>query len=169
MLNRNKIISTSLLKLGEVADYNDNRSEIYKVASTLLDNVIDTVASKNDFLFNATTIKLTKFGIDEDTGEIVYNKPIDFLNKIKFVNGLARIENEFIYSDVDNLLLQYCKKIDFSEIPEYMFNYLVYSLATELAETYTQYQSRLSMLNARLEQERKIIYSIEFTPMIRKI
>lgn len=167
MLSRDRIISTALLKLGEVSAYNDNRSQIYQIADNLLNNVIDTVASRNDFLFNATTIQLTKFGKDDITGEIQYNIPVDFLNKITFVNGLGRIENEYIFSTTDNLQLQYCKKIDFSDIPMYMFNYLVYALATELAETYQQYIDRLQVLNQRLEQERHNIYSIEFRPQIR--
>lgn len=167
MLSKDKIISTSLLKLGEVDAYSDNRSDIYKIAGKLLDNVIDTVATRNDFLFNATTVKLTKYS--ELDGEIIYNKPVDFLNKIMFIGGEARIEGEFIYSEVEDLKLQYCKKIDFNEISDYMFNYLIYALATELSETYTQYTSRLEVLNTRLEQERINIYKIEFTPRTRQL
>lgn len=169
MISKDRVIRTSLLKLGEVSDYNDNRSEIYKIASDLLDNVIDTVATRVDFLFNTTTIKLTTVGKSDITDEFIYNKPIDFLNKITFLNGLGRLENEFIYSESENLALRYCKKIDFSEIPNYMFTYLTYALATELAETYQQYQLRLGLLNSRLEQERANVYNLEFTPIVRKI
>lgn len=169
MLSRDRIIQTSLLLLGEVNVYSDNRAEIYKIADALLNNVIDTIASRNDFLFNATTVKLTKYGKNESTNEYIYNKPIDFLNKIMFTNGIGRLENEFIYSDTDDLELRYCRKIDFNEIADYMFDYFTYALATKIAETYTQYTERLAMLNTRLEQERRNIYSIEFTPMVRRV
>lgn len=168
MLSRDRIISTALLKLGEVSVYNDNRSEVYSIANSLLNNVLDTIASRNDFLFNSTTTKLTVYGKDED-GEVIYNIPVDFLNKIEFVNGSGRIENEFIYSNDENLELRYCRKINFNEFPDYLFNYLVYALATDMTETYNQYTDRLSILNTRLEQERNNIYAIEFTPRVKKV
>ena len=169
MLSRDRIISTTLLKLGEVNNYNDNKSEIYMVANTLLENVIDNIATRNDFLFNAVTAYLTEYGRIKETGEIIYNLPSDFLNKIGFIGGMGRIENEFIYSTTDKLQMRYCRKIDFSEIPKYMFNYMVYGLATEISETYTQYTDRLQLLNSRLEQEKNNVYSIEFSPKVREV
>ena len=169
MLSRDRIISTTLLKIGEVNNYNDNKSEVYKIANTLLENIIDNIATRNDFLFNAVTAYLTEYGRIEETGEIIYNLPSDFLNKLSFAGGDGRIENEFIYSTTEKLQMRYCRKIDFSEIPKYMFNYIVYGLATEIAETYTQYTDRLQLLNARLEQETKNVYKIEFSPKVRKI
>ena len=169
MMSRDRIISTCLLKLGEVTSYNDDRSEIYRIANALLENVIDNIATRNDFLFNATTVYLTVYGRREDTEEVIYNLPSDFLNKVSFVGGLGRIENEFVYSEVEDLQMRYCKKIDFTEIPNYMFNYLVYALATEVSETYQQYVDRLQFLNSRLEQERLNVYKIEFSPKLRVI
>ena len=169
MLSRDRIIATTLLKIGEVNIYNDNKSEVYKVANTLLENVLDNIATRNDFLFNAVTAYLTEYGRIQETGEIIYNLPSDFLNKLSFVGGDGRLENEFIYSTTDKLQMRYCRKIDFSEIPKYMFNYIVYALATEMAETYIQYSDRLSILNTRLEQVTKEIYQIEFSPKVRII
>ena len=168
MLSRDRIISTTLLKIGEVNIYNDNKSEVYKVANALLENVIDNIATRNDFLFNAVTAYLTEYGRIKETGEIIYNLPSDFLNKLSFDGGDGRIENEFIYSTSDKLQMRYCRKIDFSEIPKYMFNYIVYALATEMAETYTQYTDRLQLLNSRLEETTREVYQIEFSPKVRK-
>lgn len=168
MLSRDNVIQTALLKLGEVEVYNNNKSDIYKIANKLLDNVLDTVATKNDFLFNSSTVTLTKYGETVD-GEFIYNKPIDFLNKITFLKGEGRIENEFIYSNSEDLQLRYCKKISFYEVANYMQDYLIYALATELAETYTQYTDRLEVLNTRLEQERNNIYRVEFSAKTRKL
>lgn len=168
MLVRNTIIQTALLKLGEVSSYSDNRSEEYRIADILLDNVIKNVAVRNDFLFNSKTIQLTlrltsHGGKDPITGEYVFNLPSDFANKISFIDSVdARLEGEFAYSTEDNLKLQYCRKISLEEMPDYMFNYLVYALATEMAETYSSYISRLTTLNTRLEQERQNIYRIEY-------
>ena len=163
MLSRDNIISTTLLKLGEVSVYNDNRSEEYKIADKLLNNVIENIASRNDFLFNSKTVELTSVGKDMITEENIFNLPIDFLNKISFIdNEDARLESEFIYSNSDTVKLQYCRKIDFSEFPNYLFNYIVYALSTEMAETYSVYNDRLGMLNSRLEQERANIYSIQY-------
>lgn len=163
MLSRDKIISTALLKIGEVSCYNDNRSDEYKIATKLLQNVIDNVAARNDFLFNSKTVELTEIGKDDTTDEYIFNIPVDFLNKITFIeNSNARIESEFIYSTDNKVKLQYCRKIDFNEMPDYLFNFMVYALSVEMAETYSSYISRLTTLNARLEQERQNIYRIEF-------
>lgn len=163
MLSRDSVISTALLKLGEVSVFNDNRSEEYKIADKLLNNVIENIASRNDFLFNSKTVELTTTGKDPVTNENIFNIPIDFLNKISFIdNKDARLEAEFIYSNSERVKLQYCRKVNFNEFPNYLFNYIVYALSTEIAETYSVYNDRLGMLNTRLEQERTNIYTIQY-------
>lgn len=169
MISRDNVIQTALLKLGEVSVYSDNRSEEYKIANRLLENVINNIAARNDFLFNSKTIELTTVGKDNITDENIFNLPIDFLNKISFIdNDDARLESEYIYSTSDTVKLQYCRKINFSEFPEYLFNFMVYSLALEMSETYNSYTDRVSLLNTRLEQERQNIYKIEYQYKKRK-
>lgn len=170
MISRDKVISTALLKLGEVSVYNDNRSREYNIANTLLENVINNIAVRNDFLFNSVTIKLTSDGKNEDTDEYRFNVPVDFLNKISFINDpSARIESEFIYSTSEEVILQYCRKIDFNEFPDYLFNYMTYALALEISETYSTYADRVNLLNTRLEQERQNIYRIGYIPKQREV
>jgi len=168
MIDRNNVIKNALLKCGEVSNYNDDRSEEYANASLLLKNIINTVASKNDFTFNSTTAKLTKGGVNV-LGYNRFNLPVDFLNKIAFIDSTGYIEGEFIYSTDDEVFLQYCRAITLEEYPNYMLNYLIYALAVELAESNNSYVERLSILNQRLAKETTDIYSIEYRPTTRNL
>lgn len=172
MIVKDNIISIAMLKLGEVNYYNDNQYDMRKIADKLLDNVILNIAVRNDFLFNSRTVKLTLNLMDknENTGEYRYNLPTDFLNKIRFLNDpSARIENEFIYSTKKDLLMQYCYKMSLSDYPDYLQNYMIYALATEMAETYNKYIDRLSFLNQRLEEEKTNVYRIEWNYIQREM
>lgn len=168
MISRDNIIRTALLKCGEISTYNDNRSEIYAIASKLLDNVIDNLAIRIDLLFNSVTSKLTKNGINE-LGENRFNIPIDFLSKVRFVNSIARIESEYVYSNSDDVYLQYCRRVNLDEYPNYLFDYMCYSLAIELAETVNTYSDRLQLLNLRKQEEDIKLLVTEYTPIVRKI
>ncbi len=61
-MDRGKIISETLLMLGENSIYNDNKSDMYKICEKMLDSVIDNIATSSAFLFNAITVKLTSVG-----------------------------------------------------------------------------------------------------------
>lgn len=170
MISKNRIVHTALTKLGEVGVYNDNKSDLVVVATALLDNVLDDLATRADFLFNSQTSRLNLNSQKlNDFGEYRYNIPSDFKNKIRFVKGRGRIEAEFIYSFDEEVVLRYCRTISISEIPEYLSTYITFSLAVELAESYSQYEHRLQLMNTRREEEKQKIYAIEFTPSYREV
>lgn len=170
MLERGNIISNALLKLKEVNYYNDNKSDTYKMADFLFNNVLNFTATRVDFRFNATTILLNLNSNSKNyLDEYRYNLPNDFLNKIEFVGGTGRIENEFIYSTSEDLSIRYCRRIPLQEYPDYLESYLVYALATEMAESATEYADRLEVMNTRLEQAKRYVYEVEFQPLVRVI
>lgn len=169
MISRDRVISMALKKVGEVSSYNDNRSDVYKLASSELDDILESLASSHKFTFNAITTKLTlNTNKTNNLDEYRYNIPNDFLNKIYFVNSTGRFENEFIYSTDEDVYLRYCRDIDLSDYPEYLFKFLVYALAVGLAEDYPQYENKLSLLNTRLEQYTKDVYKAQFVPLSKK-
>lgn len=169
MISRDRIISKALKKVGEVSSYNDNRSDVYKLASSELDDVLDYLASSEKFTFNATTIKLTlNTNTVNELGEYRYNLPNDFLNKIHFVNSTTgRFESEFVYSTDEEVYLRYCRDIDLSDYPDYLFNFLVYSLAVNLAEDYPQYEGKLALVNERLQEYTQEVYKTQFVPITK--
>lgn len=168
MISRDRIISASLKKLGEVSSYNDNRSDVYKLADSELDDLLDYMASTEKFTFNAVTIPLTlNINNVNELGEYRYNLPNDFLNKISFIDSTGRLENEFIYSTNDKVFLRYCRRIDLSDYPEYLKNYLVYALASSLAEDLPQYNSKIPLLNTLLDRYRLDVYKTQFTPIVK--
>ena len=143
-MDRGEIIKQAFLKVGDNNAFNDNKGDKYQVADGLLDMIIKNIAIETDFLFNAITVKLTTVGQNE-LGENKFNIPIDFLNIIQG-NDDFRIEGEFIYSKSSNLYIQYCIKIDLTEVPENMFDIIVIYLAKEISLAFNAYNSRYPFL-----------------------
>lgn len=175
MLERGKIIELALIKVGNITDYNDNRSNIYQVATKLLDDIAETVCKSNEFNFPSTTVKLTVSSIISDTGEHRYNIPEDFLGvkkqpiintptpfKVESIETLVRgnrgldirVEGEYIYSYSNPLILNYVRKLQLTEFPDYIKDYLVLMLAVNLAQTIPMYADRLPFLEKKLVFEK---------------
>ena len=160
-MDRGEIIKQAFLKVGDNNAFNDNKGDKYQVADGLLDMIIKNIAIETDFLFNTITVKLTTVGQNE-LGENKFNIPIDFLNIIQGNNDF-RIEGEFIYSKSTDLYIQYCRKIDLTEIPEHMFNITVMYLAKEISLAFNAYNSRYPFLQQQFnEEKRKIVYQQGF-------
>ena len=146
-MDRGKIISETLLILGENSIYNDNKSDMYKICEKMLDSVIDNIATSSAFLFNAITVKLTSVG--QVDGENKFNLPVDCLNVLR-CNKSYRLENEFIYSSESEIKIQYCRRIDFTEIPDNLFNLMVAMTTRKMALAVNAYNSRLEVLEAEV-------------------
>lgn len=160
-MDRGEIIKQAFLKVEDNNAFNDNKGDKYQVADGLLDMIIKNIAIETDFLFNAITLKLTTVGQNE-LGENKFNIPIDFLNIIQGNNDF-RIEGEFIYSKSTDLYIQYCRKIDLTEVPEHMFNIIVIYLAKEISLAFNAYNSRYLFLQQQFnEEKRKIVYQQGF-------
>lgn len=146
-MDRGEIISETLLMLGENDVYNDNKSDMYKICEKMLDSVIDNIATSSAFLFNAITTKLTTVG--QVDNENKFNLPVDCLNVLR-CNKNYRLENEFIYSTSNEIKIQYCRRIDFSEIPDNLFNLIVAMTGRKMALAVNTYNSRLEVLEAEV-------------------
>ncbi|MFA6708391.1 MAG: hypothetical protein WCR79_01680 [Fusobacterium sp.] len=168
MINKDGIIQSALRQVGEVTSYNDNRSETYRLTDGILDEIVKNLAIRTDLKFNANTIKLSSYGRNE-LGETLYNLPVDFYNKLSFLGKEARLEGEFIISNEEELYLRYCRKLPLSEFPDYMEKTLVYMTSLQLAENDNAFSDRVQLLNARLEQELKRVYTMEYSPVTRKV
>lgn len=175
MLERGNIIESALLKVGNITDYNDNRSDIYKVADKLLNNVVDMVCKSNEFSFNSTTVILTQSGVDSVTGEYRYNIPEDFLgvkkqiitnapvpfgieSVVDLVNANKResfrLQGEYIYSYNTPLRFNYSRKMILTELPDYMTEYITLLLAKSLAMSIRMYADSLPTIDQYLKTER---------------
>lgn len=167
-MKKEDIISNAFSKLGNNGSYNDNGGERYQKANTLLNDFYNNIATDTTFLFNAITVKLTSTGQNE-LNEYRYNIPIDCLNIINCQNsnkGLAnyREEGEFIYSTSQELYIHYCRKLDFEELPNKLFDLLVYGLARELSLAFNAYNDRYQLLEIKYQEEKKnIIYQQGFS------
>ena len=134
----------------------------------MLDDFYKNIATDTTFLFNAITVKLTSTGQNQQ-GEYRYNIPIDCLNIINCQNSSKGLENyreegEFIYSTSGELFIHYCKKLDFEELPDKLFNLLTYGLARELSLAFNAYNDRFQIMDAKYqEEERNIIYQQGFS------
>lgn len=146
-MDRGEIISETLLMLGENDAYNDNKSDMYKICEKMLNSVIDNIATSSAFLFNAITTKLTTVG--QVDNENKFNLPVDCLNVLR-CNKNYRLENEFIYSTSNEIKIQYCRRIDFSEIPDNLFNLIVAMTGRKMALAVNTYNSRLEVLEAEV-------------------
>lgn len=165
-LSRDKIIQSALRLVGQTYHYNDNNSDIYKMAAAFLDNILDSVAYRTDLKFNATKIKLNMSGKRGE--EIRYNIPVDYLNKVRFINGIGYFEGEFIYSLDKDLELQYMRKVTLPEFPEYMFELLAHMLALRLSESDTSFRESINLMDSRVNQELQRIYQNQYTPRVRE-
>lgn len=164
-MDKGKTIKQAFLMLGDNSVFNDNKSDKYKVADELLEEVLDTVAMETDFLFNSITTKLKSIGKNE-LGEYRFNVPIDYLNIIR-TKDECRLEGEFLYSQSSELYIQYCRKIPLSEYPDSMFNVVVTMLAMNIATAFNAYNDRYSLLQQKFEEaKRKMIYQqgYQFNP-----
>ena len=146
-MDRGEIISETLLMLGENSIYNDNKSDMYKICEKMLNSVIDNIATSSAFLFNAITVKLTSVG--QVNGENKFNLPVDCLNVLRS-NKSYRLENEFIYSSESKIKIQYCRRIDFTEIPDNLFNLMVAMTARKMALAVNTYNNRLEIFDAEV-------------------
>ena len=152
-MDRGEIITETLLMLGENDVYNDNKSDI---CEKMLDSVISNIATSSAFLFNAITTKLTTVG--QVDGENKFNLPIDCLNVLR-CNKNYRLENEFIYSSESEIKIQYCRKIDFTEIPDNLFNLIVAMTGRKMALAVNAYNSRLEILEAEVTKLKNNVIS----------
>lgn len=155
MIEKGNVIKTVFRRLGKINKYNDNKSDEYLTASSAFDDIVKNIAKRTSFLFNATTTKLTSIGTNE-LGENRFNIPIDNLNIIK-ANQKYRLEGEFLYSPSKELYIQYCRKIDITEYPDNLFDYLVICVCIEMALTFDAYQEKLALFNQLEYQERNKI------------
>lgn len=156
MIDKGEVIKSVFRKLGKINAYNDNKSDEYLTASSAFDDIVKTTAKKTSFLFNATTAKLTSIGKNE-LEENRFNIPVDNLNIIRVNTNNYRVEGEFMYSPNSELYIQYCRKIDLSEYPDSLFDYLVIAVCIEMALTFNGYQDKLGIFNQLEYQERSKI------------
>lgn len=182
MIEKGSIVRLAFLFLGETGNYNDNRSERYSIATELLDNILNTIACDNSFLYNATTVKLTTTGKKNAIGEYEFNKPVDFLNEIMTLDFdktrvvpnrmtpanwygptrlIARQQGERYYANKSSFALIYCRKISATETPTYLEKFLIYSLAVKLAESFSSYSDKLEMANYRMQEAEAKINALE--------
>lgn len=155
-MDRGEIIAETLLMLGENDVYNDNKSDMYEICEKMLDSVIDNIATSSAFLFNAITTKLTTVG--QVDGENKFNLPIDCLNVLR-CNKEYRLENEFIYSTDSEIKIQYCRKINFTEIPDNLFNLIVAMTGRKMALAVNTYNNRLEILEAEVTKLKNNVIS----------
>ena len=155
-MDRGEIISETLLMLGENSIYNDNKSDMYKICEKMLDSVIDNIATSSAFLFNAITTKLTTVG--QVDNENKFNLPVDCLNVLR-CNKDYRLENEFIYSTSNEIKIQYCRRIDFTEIPDNLFNLIVAMTGRKMALAVNIYNNRLEILEAEVTKLKNNVIS----------
>ena len=155
-MDRGEIISETLLMLGENDVYNDNKSDMYKICEKMLNSVIDNIATSSAFLFNAITTKLTTVG--QVDNENKFNLPVDCLNVLR-CNKDYRLENEFIYSNESEIKIQYCRRIDFSEIPDNLFNLIVAMTGRKMALAVNTYNNRLEILEAEVTRLKNNVIS----------
>lgn len=164
-LDKGDIISTMFLRLGKNTAYNDDKSEQYIIAEELLDSIVDRVGKDTSFLFNSITTKLTKNGTN-DFGENRFNLPIDYLNIIR-ASADYRLENEFLYSQENEISIQYCRKIILSEFPDNLKDYIILSLCQDMSLAFNAYQDRYALFYEEVKKERKRIINqqgFNFTP-----
>lgn len=162
MINKSTVINLAFLKLGEQNQlYNINITDRMAIAETLFNTIIKSIASDAQFAFNARTIKLN-LNLEQKNSrdEFRYNKPTDYLNRIWISDREARIENEFIYSKVEDVEMCYCYQMDLADYPDYIEDYLVITLAERLAEAYDVYYSKIPAIqNQRSDIINKLLVS----------
>lgn len=162
MLDKGFLISMAFLRLGKNNEYNDNKSLEYKVANKLIDHVFLNMAKDTAYLFNSTTVTLTLFKPDTNViGEYRANVPNDMLNVIR-ADKPIRLEGEFIYSNDNEIHLQYCRAIDISDTPEYLSDLLIYTLCREMCLAFNSYYDRLGYFEQKIQEERLKVIANQF-------
>lgn len=159
MLNKGTIVSSALLTLGEVKEYNNNNYEIYQVAQDLLEEVLKEFQLsplRTNFIDYRTLLKANQ-EFDEE-GRRIYLFPVDAVTIVRSVGNVEyEIIGEHIHSYDKELTLLINKKIDFNEIKDIYFSLLKLLLAKKIAEVYPQFTSKLEYIYAQiLEEENKI-------------
>lgn len=178
MIDKGRIISFALLRLGNVNDYNDDRSNTYEACDKILPSILESICSDTSLNFAVSKAKLTQYEEAEDeTGEYKFNLPADFLGiskraKLKrsvsseiipvsvemgyasssITRNSTRLQGEFIYSYSPEITLYYVKKIPLSEFPTYMFDYITWKLATEMALLYPSFTERLGYCETKAKE-----------------
>lgn len=161
-MEKGDIIRMSLYRLGKNNAYNDNKSDEYKVAETLLDHVVSNIAKETAFLFNSVTVELTEYQPSPNVlKEKKFNKPIDLLNLIRS-DVPIREEGEFFYSSSSKIVVQYCRKISLQEFPDNLKDLLIYSLCLEMCMAFNSYVERYPIFKQNYEIEKDKIVSNQY-------
>lgn len=163
-LDKGKIIERAFFNLGQnTIHFSSNLTDEQNVADRLLDYIVDRIAYDEQMFGNATTVTLEQK--DDETsilGEIRYLIPVDYLGLITFNNNaVARLEGQYIYSSEGGISMTYLRKIQLLELPMYYEDYLVYSLALDLAKAYTQYEDKAQLMIQMQTVARRKIYNQE--------
>ncbi|MGL4252657.1 MAG: hypothetical protein ACRCR2_01175 [Fusobacteriaceae bacterium] len=155
MLEKGKIVSSALLFLGEVREYNNNNYEIHKVALELMEEVMLEFSTSRYLRSNLDYRKLTKKTTNLDPeGRFVYNIPVDCLTLVRAVNNEPFEEmGETIHSYSDTLTLVINRKIPFEEVKLTYFTFLKLMLCKKIAEVYPQFQDKLQYINQNIAAE----------------
>lgn len=161
-MDKGNIIRMSLLRLGKNNAYNDNKSDEYTVAEELIEHIVETLAKDTAYLFNSTTVQLSKFSSSVNSlGENSFNKPVDYLNLIR-CNVDVRDENEFLYSKSDEIILQYNRKITIENIPDFAKDLLIYHLCYELCLAFNSWFERMPIFESKIREERAKIIANQY-------
>lgn len=180
MIERFDVISQALLLLGNVVDYNDNRSRKFQAANVLLDNTISTICNDNAYRFNAVTSLLTSA---KNNGlEYVFNLPTDFLG---IATGLTarnrvtskpvsiqrdmsyavpqeyRIEGDNIISNRPELKINYIRMVKLEDFPLYMKDVLIFNLAVKCCLAFPEFVDRLGYCEQKYKEARNVVLNKE--------
>lgn len=183
MIDKGKLIENALLRLGNISDYNDDRSRTYIACSTLIPSIIKKTCSNNSLNFAVSKVVLTTHNFDEESGEYIFNLPADFLgiakrpikrrivsnriisalNEISYSSNSTnvRLQGEYIYSNRSKISLYYTRELPITEFPDYMFDYLVWTLATEACLMYPAFTERLGYCETKASQALLSIQKLE--------
>lgn len=172
MIDKGNIIKNALLKLGDITNYNDDRSRIYQACETLIEDVVKSVCSDTSLNFNNTIVRLTTNDIED--GEYKFNLPIDFLGIAKmpkirrtvssyatppsvefayYNKDYTRVQGEFLYSNKSDIKLCYSRNIPLNEFPDYTFDLLVWKLARDISLINPAFIERLSYCESKIKEE----------------
>lgn len=159
MLEKGNIVSSALLALGEVKEYNNNNYEIYTVAQDLLEEVLrefQLSPLRSNFLEYRKLLKARK-GLDCE-GRCIYLFPIDAISVVRSVsNEEFEIMGEFIHSYSSDLTVVINKKTEFNEIRDIYFTLLKLLLAKKVAELYPQFNNKLEYIYSLIRDEEQKI------------
>ena len=159
MVDRNEVVNKAFSYVGETfMNFNDNRSELFAIADSLLNDVMDDIGVNVNLLFNARSIKFA-FNREED-GMNYYNLPVDFMSLIN-TSAKAFVLGEYIVSEEKDLSGYYCAKIPLTEYPNYMKQILSLMVAERLAFSISTYQDKIQILQSMIAKERVKIMNSE--------